>query len=60
MALPTLIRQRVIDRCLRSAKRYSVKDMMEKCNDTLEQAGYKPVRSKVTILDDLRGTQLLR
>ena len=44
-----LIRQRVIDRCLRSPKLYSVKDMMEKCNIALEQAGYRPVTSKVTI-----------
>ncbi len=50
-----LIRQRVIDRCLRSPKRYSVKEMMEKCNIALEDAGYKPVSSKVTILKDLEG-----
>ncbi len=52
-----LIRQRVIDRCLRSPKLYSVKDMMEKCNIALEQAGYKPVTSKVTILKDLEGIE---
>lgn len=50
-----LIRQRVIDRCLRSPKLYSVKDMMEKCNIALEQAGYSPVTSKVTILKDMDG-----
>ena len=27
-----LIRQRVIDRCLRSPKQYSIMNMMEKCN----------------------------
>lgn len=32
-------------------------DMMEKCNIALEQAGYKPVTSKNTILDDLRGIE---
>lgn len=52
-----LIRQRVIDRCLRSPKLYSVKDMMEKCNVALEADGYKPVTSKVTILKDLDGIQ---
>ena len=52
-----LIRQRVIDRCLRSPKLYSVKDMMEKCNLALKQAGYKPVTSKVTILKDLEGIE---
>lgn len=32
-------------------------DMMEKCNVALEQAGYKPVSSKNTILEDLRGIE---
>ena len=54
MALPQLIRQQVLDRCLRSPKLYSVKDMMEKCNVALEAEGYKPVTSKVTILEDLK------
>jgi predicted DNA-binding transcriptional regulator YafY len=31
--------------------------MMEKCNLALEQAGYKPVTSKVTILKDLEGIE---
>lgn len=52
-----LIRQRVIDRCLRSPKQYSIMDMMEYCNIALEQAGYKPVSSKNTILEDLRGIE---
>ena len=52
-----LIRQRVIDRWLRSPKLYSVNDMMEKCNIALEEAGYKPVTSKVTILKDLEGIE---
>ena len=52
-----LIRQRVIDRCLRSPKQYSIMDMMEKCNIALEEAGYKPVTSKNTILEDLRGIE---
>ena len=30
---------------------------MEKCNIALEQAGYKPVTSKVTILKDLEGIE---
>ncbi|MBD5391488.1 WYL domain-containing protein [bacterium] len=32
-------------------------DMMEKCNVALEEAGYKPVSSKNTILEDLRGIE---
>ena len=32
-------------------------DMMEKCNIALEEAGYKPVTSKNTILEDLRGIE---
>ena len=28
--------------------------MMERCNIALENVGYKPVRSKVTILEDLK------
>lgn len=52
-----LIRQKVIDRCLRSPKQYSVKDMMEKCNIALDEFGYKPVTSKVTILEDLKGLE---
>ena len=31
--------------------------MMEKCNIALEQTGYKPVTSKVTILQDLAGIE---
>lgn len=52
-----LIRQRVIDRCLRSPKQYSIKEIMEKCNIALEEAGYKPVTSKVTILEDFNGIE---
>ena len=52
-----LIRQRVIDRCLRSPKQYSLKNLMEKCNIALEQAGYSKVTSKNTILEDLRGIE---
>ena len=32
-------------------------DMMEKCNVHIEDAGYKPVTSKNTILEDLRGIE---
>lgn len=32
-------------------------EMMEKCNVALEDAGYKPVTSKNTILEDLRGIE---
>ena len=52
-----LIRQRVIDRCLRSPKQYSLKELMEKCNVALEEAGYNRVTSKNTILEDLRGIE---
>lgn len=50
-----LIRQRVIDRCLRSQWQYTVHDLMEQCNIALELAGYHKVKSKVTILEDLNG-----
>ena len=52
-----LIRQRVLDRCLRSPKRYSLNDLMEKCNIVLESAGFRKVSSKNTILDDLTGIE---
>jgi predicted DNA-binding transcriptional regulator YafY len=52
-----LIRQRVLDRCLRSPKQYSLIDMMEKCSVALEQAGYKSVTSKNTILEDLHAIE---
>lgn len=53
-----LIRQRVIDRCLGGPKLYSIKEIMEKCNIALEEAGYKPVTSKVTILKDIDDIEL--
>lgn len=52
-----LIRQRVLDRCLRSPKQYSLIDMMEKCSIALEDAGYKAVTSKNTILEDLHAIE---
>lgn len=47
-----LIRQRVLDRCLRGPKRYTLKEMMAKCNDALEFAGFNTISSKNTILSD--------
>ena len=40
-----LIRQRVIDRCLRSLKQYSIMDMIEKWNVMFENVNYRPVAS---------------
>ena len=51
-----LIRQQVIDRCLRRGQ-YSLKRIKDACNDALELAGYKKVSSKVTILKDLEGIE---
>ncbi len=48
-----LIRQKVIDKCLRSPKFYSTKDLMEACNRALVEAGEHPVTSTNTIRDDL-------
>ncbi|WP_301048619.1 YafY family protein [uncultured Phocaeicola sp.] len=47
-----LIRQRVLDRCLRGPKHYTLKEMMDKCNDALEFAGFNTISSKNTILSD--------
>lgn len=57
MAHPQLIRQQVIDRCLGSPRRYSLKDLMEACAIALEQQGYKPSTAKNTILDDIRAIE---
>lgn len=46
------IRMRVIDRCLRSNRRYSIADIMDACNVELEEQGYKRVSSPVTIHND--------
>lgn len=48
-----LIRQQVIDRCLRSPRRYSLKDLMEKCNIALEINGEPTISSKNTLLKDM-------
>ena len=48
-----LIRQRVIDKCLRSTKKYSIKDLMNACNIELESIGEYPVTAMNTIRDDL-------
>ncbi|MBQ7691770.1 MAG: WYL domain-containing protein [Muribaculaceae bacterium] len=53
-----LLRQRVIDRCLASHKHYSVKAIMEKCNAALLEAGYGPVTSKTTIINDIDDIEL--
>ena len=52
-----MLRQRVIDGCLRSSKRYSVKDLMERCNRVLVESGCSPITSKTTILKDMEGIQ---
>lgn len=48
-----LIRQRVIDKCLSSAKKYSIRDLMDACNIELESLGEYPVTAMNTIRDDL-------
>lgn len=48
-----LIRQRVIDRCLGSPKNYSIKDLMEACNEELKMIGEHPVTAMNTIREDI-------
>ena len=48
-----LIRQRVIDKCLSSAKKYSIRDLMRACNIELESIGEYPVTAMNTIRDDI-------
>lgn len=50
----TLIRQRVIDKCLRSIKKYTMVDMMDACNEELDFYGEPPVTALNTIRNDLR------
>ena len=48
-----LIRQKVIDRCLGSPKNYSIKNLMDACNNELEAIGEYPVSSLNTIREDI-------
>lgn len=49
-----LIRQKVIDRCLQSERGYSTAEMMEKCNDALDDRGYPLISSSNTIREDIQ------
>lgn len=49
-----LIRQKVIDRCLQSERGYSTAEMMEKCNDALDDRGYPLISSLNTIREDIQ------
>ena len=52
-----LIRQQVIDRCLGSVAKYTIHDIMSKCNEALAAEGESAVTSKVTILSDIEQIQ---
>ncbi|MBR6104857.1 MAG: WYL domain-containing protein [Paludibacteraceae bacterium] len=47
-----IIRQRILDNCLKSERGYSTSEMMERCNDELRQRGYPEVTATNTIRDD--------
>ncbi len=47
------IRQREIDKCLKSERGYSTAELMEKCNNELRVRGYEEVTSRNTITSDL-------
>ena len=47
------IRQKVIDKCLRSIKNFSTNDIMRECNRELELRGERPITSCNTIREDI-------
>ncbi len=49
----SLIREMVIDRCLRSKKRHSMVDIMKAVNKELKARGEDPVKTRHTILGDI-------
>lgn len=52
------IREMVIDRCLSDKKRkYTTKDIMDKCNEALSSEGYEEVTSLNTIRNDMRSIE---
>lgn len=51
------VRQKIIDRCLKSERGYSIQEMMDKCNLELEERGLHTVTSKNTIRDDILEIQ---
>lgn len=48
-----LIRRQVLDRCLSSNRNFTLHELMEKCNDTLVEHGFRKVTSENTIRTDL-------
>ena len=50
----TLIRQRVIDKCLRSIKKYTMADIRDACNEELDFYGEPPITALNTIRNDIR------
>ena len=49
----TNLRQRIIDKCLQSSKNYSIRDLMNACNEELTLRGEPPITSMNTIRDDI-------
>lgn len=49
----SMIRQKVLDKCLQSNRGYSIVEMMEKCNDALEERFLRSATAPNTIRQDL-------
>lgn len=52
-----LVRRQVLDHCLSSGQKYTLLQLMEKCNHRLEQDGHRIVTSENTIRTDLEEIQ---
>ncbi len=51
------IRQRVIDRCLRSDRPYRLVEIMDECNEELQRRGEQPVEAENTIRADIKNIE---
>lgn len=51
------IRQRVIDRCLRSEKPYRLVEIMDECNEELQKRGEQTVEAENTIRADIKNLE---
>lgn len=47
------LREAIIDRCLRSRRGFSTQEILDRCNDALEQRGDMPVSATNTIRNDI-------
>lgn len=51
------LREKIIDKCLRSRRGYSTSEMMERCNDALRLRGEKEVTALNTIRNDIHAIE---